>query len=188
MPIDVHRFVVFCHVIGMIGIVAGLTIEWISERALRRARTYEEARLGIALLPLLQQVGFPSFLVVLISGIYLATTLAVWQYAWASIAVPTLVVVAVAGAVIGPRHRRVRVATATGLGPLSNDAHLKLHDPVIVASWRFRVALLSGLVLEMTTKPDYAGVLIITVAGVLGVVWSALSWAISERRHQQLPT
>src|SRR5262245_37058138 len=138
VPIDLHRFVVFCHVVGMVGIVASVTIEWISVRSLMRATTYEEARQGMDMWPLLQRVGLPSFLVILASGIYLATTLAVWLFAWAAIAVPTLVVVAAAGAVIGPQRARIRAAAATGVGPLSNAAQLKLRDPIILASWRFR--------------------------------------------------
>src|SRR5262249_4608952 len=147
------------------------------------ATTYEEARQGMALSPLLQRVGLPSYLVVLASGLYLATSLAVWEFAWAATAVPTLVVVAVAGAVIGPRRGRIRVATATGIGPLTDDVRLTLRDPMIPASWRFRAALLTGFVLEMTTKPDSAGLLIIVLAGVLGIAWGALPWA-AERPRQ----
>src|SRR6516164_6942356 len=129
MPIDLHRFVVFCHVVGMVGIVAGVTIEWISIPSLVPATTYEEAKrakrrgkewhFGRCF----SELGV-SYLLVLASGIYLAASLAAWQYAWAAIAVPTLVVVAIAGAAIGPRLGRIREATATGIGPLSNDAHL----------------------------------------------------------------
>src|SRR5262245_60566743 len=151
-----------------------------------RATTYEEARQGLALWPLLQRVGPPSYVLVLASGIYLATSLAVWQYAWAAIAVPTLVVMTGAGAVIGPRHGRIRAAIAAGKGPLAHDTQLRLRDPMIVASWRFRTALLGGLVLEMTTKPDYAGVLIIIVTGILGIAWGALPWSASEHRRQQV--
>jgi len=185
VPIDLHRFVVFFHVVGMIGIVAGVTIEWISVRSIMQATTYEEVRYGIALWPLLQRVGLPSFLVVLASGIYLATRLAVWRFAWAAIAVPTLVLVAAAGAVIGPRRGRIRAATTTGSGRLANDARLIARDPMILASWRFRTALLSGLVLEMTTKPEYAGVIMIFIAAILGIAWGALAWATSGRRDQQ---
>jgi hypothetical protein len=176
MPIDLHRFIVFCHVAGTVGMFAAVTIEWISVRSLLQATTYEEARQGMALWPLRQRIGLPSFLLVLASGIYLATSLDVWKSAWVAVALPTLVIVAVAGAVINPRFGRMRVATATGIGPLRSDAQLKVHDPMIVTSWRFRTALLSGLVLEMAAKPDYAGVLIIIVAGVIGIAWGALPW------------
>jgi hypothetical protein len=167
----------------MIGIFAGVTIEWISVRSLMQATTFEQLRQGMALWPLLQRVGLPSYLIVLASGIYLATRLSVWEFAWVAIAVPTLVFVAVASAVIGPRRGRIRAATGTG--PVTDDAQRKLRDPMILASWRFRTALLSGLVLEMTTKPEYGGVLIIIVTGVIGIAWAALPWAASEGRRQQ---
>src|SRR5262249_23286780 len=151
MPIDLHRFVVFCHVGGMVGIFAGVEIEWIRVRSLMRATTYEQVRQGMALWPLLQRACLTSFLIVVASGIYLATTLTVWEFAWGAIAVPTLVIVAIAGAVTIPRRGRIRATTGTGTGPVSDDALRKLRDPMILASWRFRTALLSGLVLEMTT-------------------------------------
>src|SRR5262249_28285303 len=159
------RFVVFFHVAGMVGIVGSLTIEWISVRSVMRATTYEEVRQGMALWPLLERVGLPSFLLILVSGIYLATRPSASRVARVAIALPTLVLVGVAGRIVGPRRGRMRAATATGNGPLAHDALLSVNDPLILASWRFRTALLGGLVLEMTTKPDYAGVLIIIVAG-----------------------
>src|SRR6266542_1969193 len=144
MPIDLHRLIVFGHIAGMIGIVAGQTIEWFSVRTVMRATTYEEVRQGMALTSILQRVGLPSFLVVLASGIYLATSLGVWKLAWAAVAVPTLVVVAVAGGVIGPRRGRLRAATASGTGPLPNDVRIDARDPTMLASWRLRTVLLGG--------------------------------------------
>src|SRR5262245_55756622 len=133
MHIGLRQWVVFLHVAGMIGIAAVVTIEWISVRSLMRATTYEEARQGMALSPLLPRVAAPSFLLVLASGIYLATNLAAWRLAWVATALPTLAVVAIAGAVIGPRRARIRAATATGIGPLTEDAQVKLRDPMILA-------------------------------------------------------
>jgi hypothetical protein len=185
MPIDLHRLVVFGHVAGVIGVFAALTIEWISLRTLMGAETYEEARQGFALSPLLQRVAIPSFLVVLSSGIYLGTSLGAWELTWVAVAVPTLVLVAVVGRVIGRRLDRVRAATAAGRGPLPNGVRLKARDPLLLGSWRFRTALLVGLVVEMTTKPDYAGVLLIVAAGLVGIAWAALAWTVQERHRQQ---
>jgi hypothetical protein len=66
---------------------------------------------------LLAPIGIPSVLIVLASGIYLATTLGVWHFGWAQVAVPTLVIAAVAGAIVGPRRNRLRAAFATNTGP-----------------------------------------------------------------------
>jgi hypothetical protein len=37
----------------------------------------------------------------------------------------------------------------------------------------------------MTTKPDYAGVLLIVAAGLVGIAWAALAWTVQERHRQQ---
>src|SRR5262245_61314973 len=69
------------------------------------------------------------------------------------------------------------------VGPRHAAQAARPNDRGIVA---FRTALLGGLVLEMTTKPDYAGVLIIIVTGILGIAWGALPWSASEHRRQQV--
>jgi hypothetical protein len=41
----------------------------------------------------------------------------------------------------------------------------------LVASWRFRAALLFGLVFEMTTKLDSGSVWLMAGASVIGIGW-----------------
>src|SRR5262245_48077831 len=113
---DVHRIMVFCHVAGMIGLFVALAIEGIGLAGARRATSYGQAGDWVRLWGLLAPVGIPSVLIVLASGIYLATTLGLWQFGWAQVAVPTLAIVAVAGAVVGPRRNRLQAAVATNMG------------------------------------------------------------------------
>src|SRR5262245_43092439 len=117
---DLHRIIMFFHVAAMVGLFAALAIEGVSLRSLRRATSYEQAREWAGLWSLLAPVGAPSLVVVLASGIYLATTLGLWEFGWVKVAVPTLVMVAVAGGIVGPHRKRLQKSVATNVGVLPN--------------------------------------------------------------------
>src|SRR5262245_66301543 len=97
----------------MAGLFAALAIEGVSLRSLRRATSYEQAREWAGVWSVLVPLGVPSVLVVLASGIYLATTLGLWQFGWVEVAVAPLALVAVAGAVGRARRKRLRKARGT---------------------------------------------------------------------------
>ena len=168
---DLHRIIVFLHVAGMAGLFAALAIEGVSLRSLKRATSYEQAREWAGVWTLLVPLGVPSVLVVLASGIYLATTLGLWEFGWVEVAVPTLVLVAVAGGIVGPRRNRLRKSIGTNAGALPNGLKAELRDVLLVASWRFRAALLLALVFEMTTKLDSGSVLLMLCVAVFSIGW-----------------
>jgi hypothetical protein len=180
---DIHRIMVFCHVLAMIGLFAVLAIEGVSLIGARRATSYEQARDFVALWGLLAPIGMPSMLIVVASGIYLATTLGLWQFGWAQVAVPTLVIIAVAGAIVGPRRNRLRAAVATNAGPLPPGVLMDLGHPLLRASWGLRAMLLLGLVFEMTTKLDAGSFALIGGAALVGTTWALATW----RRGRALP-
>jgi len=184
---DLHRLIVFGHVAAMIGLFAALIIEWISLRALRRATSYEQAREWAGLWSLLVPLGLPSLLAVLATGIYLATTLGVWDFGWARAAIPTLVIVAVAGGTVGPRRNRLSAALATSAGPLPRDLRIRLRQPMFVASWRFRAALIAGLLFDMTAKPDVGSALLISAAAVIGIGFGLPAWIGQEPASEVKP-
>ncbi len=173
---EMHRIVVFFHVVAMVGLFAALAIEGISLRSLRRATSYEQAREWTGMWGLLAPLGVASVLVVLTSGMYLATTLGLWEFGWVEVAVPTVVLVAVAGGIIGPRRNRLRKSMATNVGPLPTGVQTELRHPLLLASWRFRAALLVGLVFEMTTKLDSGSVLLMSAVSLIGIGWGLPIW------------
>ena len=169
---DLHRIIVFLHVTGVAGLFAALAIEGVSLRSLRRATTYEQAREWAGLWSLLVPLGAPSLLVVLASGVYLATAFGLWQFGWVEVALPTLVAVAVAGGIVGPRRNRLQKSLATKTGSLPNELATELRHPLLVTSWRVRAALLLGLVFVMTTKMDSGSVWLLSGVLMIGIGWS----------------
>src|SRR5262249_43568887 len=171
---DMLRLILFAHVAATIGIFATLTIEWVALKQLSQATSYEQAREWGHLWRYIAPLGIPSVLVVLVSGIYMASTLGVWHLAWTRVAVPTLVIVAIAGRVVGPRQARLMAAIATHAGPLPPTLLRDL--PLLLASLRFRLALLVGLVFEMAAKPDAGGAVVMVGFVLAGGAWAISAW------------
>ena len=55
------------------------------------------------------------------SGMYLATSLGLWNFSWVALAIPTLIVVGVAGGLTAPARKRVRETLAAQTGGLPHD-------------------------------------------------------------------
>src|SRR5215510_4501681 len=168
---DMLRAVLFTHVAATIGLFVALAIEWVALARLRRSVTHEQAREWAGLWGLLAPVAVPSILVALASGAYLARTLGAWPLEWVKVAVPTVLVVAIAGGVTRPRRRRLLLALSASAGPLPPELLAELRQPLLLRSLRLRAALLVGLVLVMTVKPERAILIILAVAS-LGALWA----------------
>jgi hypothetical protein len=181
---DVYHLVLFGHVAAAMGLFAALALEWVSLRNLGRAKTHEQAREWASVWAVLMPLGMPAILISLASGIYLATTVGAWELGWVKPAVPTLVIVAIAGAVVGPRRNRLRAALEAGTGPLGEAVLVQATHPLLMASWRLRAALLSGLLFEMSARPPAPGAAIALASfAAAGVLWIILGW---RRRPEAL--
>jgi hypothetical protein len=167
--------ILFLHVASAVTLFSVLAIEWASLRGVRRARTYEEARAWSGLWKLLPALGLPATLVVLGSGVYLATVGGMWRLSWVAVALPTYTGIIVAGGVIGPRRSRAEAALSSGANALSSELRSQLSDPLLVASWRWRAALLVGILFVMTIKPNWS-IWAIGAFALFGGLWSVPAW------------
>lgn len=172
---DLLHLVLFTHLLGMVGLFGAVTLEGVTLRSLRRATSYEQAREWIAMWRLLPLLGGPSLLIALASGTYMATVLGVWAFGWTRIAVPTIIVIAILGAILAPHRKRVQTAIGSHTGVLPRELQTQLRAPLDAASWRLRAAILVGLVFEMTVKTD-SGLLTIAPFALVGVVGAAAAW------------
>jgi hypothetical protein len=171
---NLYRALVFVHVAGVLGMAAALVIEWVSWRLMRRSATYEQGRDALAVWSLTARVGAPALIAVLGSGIYLARTTAAWNRSWVAVAIPTMVIMAIAGGLIGPVRSRVTKLLDAIAGRLPADVTTQLTPRNWIGSLRLRTALLLGLVYEMTVKPS-DGVLAIAAFALAGLIWAMLT-------------
>ena len=172
---SVHEIVLFLHVASAVGLFAVLAVEWVSLRGLRKSLTYEQAREWSGLWTLLLPLGLPAALVVIASGIYLATSAEMWRLGWVAVALPAYVAVIVAGGILGPRRNRLQSALTNGTDSLPSELRREFRHPLLTASWRWRAALLFGILFVMTVQPSWA-VWAIGLFALLGVVWSLPVW------------
>jgi hypothetical protein len=164
-----YAAIVFFHVVGAVGLFCALTLEWASVRKLAQAASLEEARAWNSLQGWLLPIGLSSTLVVLASGIYLASSSGGWAWTWVQVAIPTMVVVAAAGGALTPLRKRAQAAITQGTGTLPEAAQAQLADKWSLASLRFRAALLLGLVFEMTVRPNgQVALVVLGIAAFLG--------------------
>jgi hypothetical protein len=181
------RTVVFVHVAAAVGLFISLSIEWLILRGLGRATSYEQAREWMHVWPLLGWIGGPAVLTALASGIYLASSLGMWQASWVAVAIPTIVAMGILGGMTGPSRKRIAVALGAHDGALPDAVNWQLrHTGWLAASLRIRTALLGGLLFEMTAKPN-AGLVAMGVIAVAGLAWASLT-AQPFRRARAVPT
>jgi hypothetical protein len=144
----------FIHVLGAMGAFAALGIEAMALAQLRRASDGGSARAAPAAIGAAQRVFGPSALLLVLSGLYLATVYWHWQGAWIGLGLIGLVSIgAVGGLMTGRSLNRLRkdIEASTSITSL-----VKVH-PTLWTSLVIRAALLVVAVFLMTAKPGPVG-------------------------------
>ena len=83
----------------------------------------------------------------------LARSIGAWNLSWVAMAIPTLVVIAIAGIPSARIRKRVAKLIAVNAGSLPDELRTQLTPRTWTVSLRVRTALWIGLVYEMTAKP-----------------------------------
>jgi uncharacterized membrane protein len=157
---NLYLLVVFSHIVATLGLFAGLTIEWVTVGALKRANP-AETRIWINLWQSLLPLTILSAVLLLASGFYLAATTSPFRQGWIQISMLAVFIIAVSGAI---SNKQIR---AFGKGTNGGGA-----VPAIVplaVSCRTEIAL--GVVLLMTIKPDLTeSVAVVVIAVAAGLI------------------
>jgi hypothetical protein len=170
-----YSAVLFVHVASAFGIVAALSLAAVTLARLRRASTVNEARLWIEFAPGVPALAIVSLVLLLLSGIFMTVQMAAWTLAWPRVAMGALLLIGPFGVVTGKRLRAIQIACAASR-PNESEILAKLRDPFLVFSMNMRIALVLGILLLMTAKPEMRQSLGIVVSAiVLGLV-STVSW------------
>ena len=172
-----YSVALFLHVVGALGLVAAVSLEWTSLLHLRRAETAEQSREWLRVVAGLRRVYPAAFVLILLSGFYMTAT--AWGgTAWIGVALAVLLLLALVGATLtGVRMPAIGRAVAAEAGALSPALRHRLRDPILWTSMQTRAALVLGIVFLMTVKPDLGGALLaIGVAAVLGLASALPAW------------
>jgi hypothetical protein len=173
---ELYALSLYIHVVGALGLVGALALEWHAVAQLRHAAAAEQARECLSAFRPPRVIGPLSALAVLVTGAQMAV--ARWESArWPWVALLSLVLITIVFFVSSVRVRRLGAAVADARGPLDADALRRARDPVLLASVHTRVAMVLGITYLMTTKPDASGALLaMAVAVVLGLLASVPAW------------
>jgi hypothetical protein len=171
-----YSAVLFIHVVSAIGLFIALAAEGAIVFRIRSAQSLEETRFFIRAFQRLRMVAIPSFLGVLVGGVYLASK---WGrgFFWIPLALgATLLIMLIGGFVTGIRIAHLKKV----LSGTENDVPIEAlsamtKDTALLLSYGLRVGLGLGIVFLMTAKPDLPGSLGALAArcsaGLLGAAW-----------------
>jgi hypothetical protein len=170
-----YSAILFVHVASAFGVVAALSLAAVTLARLRRARTVSEARLWIEFAPGVPALAIGSLVFLLVSGIYMTVQMSGWTLTWPKVALGALILIGPLGAVTGRRLRAIQIACATST-PNESELFAKLRDPFLVLSMNMRIALVLGILLLMTAKPELRQSLGIVVSSIFVGLVSTVFW------------
>jgi hypothetical protein len=173
---SIYSAVLFIHVVSAIGLFIALAAEGAIVFRIRSAQSLEEARFFIRVFQSLRTVAIPSFLGVLLGGMYLASKWGRGMF-WIPLALgATLSIMLIGAFVTGVRIARLRKVLSSTENDVSIEALSAMtKDTALLLSYGLRVGLGLGIVFLMTAKPGLLGSLgalaVGCSAGLLGVAW-----------------
>jgi hypothetical protein len=159
-----YTLILFLHLVGAFGIIASFGLEWMGLDRLQRTCTVDEVRASLRSMGVIPWIGGPSYLLSLLSGIYLWETS--WRgTAWTVIALISLVAIAAIGAVFtGPRMASLSKAIA---GEAGTEPIVSRSMQTLWGSLQVRSLMALGITFLMTVKPGLAGSAVVMVFSVV---------------------
>ena len=173
---NLYDLALAAHVAGVAAVFLALGAWLYGIVLLGRAGGVEQVRAAIELIDLSEPFVRAGGVLLAIAGPYMAV--GTWGLAtgWIIVGIGGALVVGILGGlVMEPRVKAIGVAVK-GLdgGPVPPELAARLHEPLLAISVRVDVAVLFGIVVVMTAKPDWRyAVAVLVVAAVAGLAWAA---------------
>lgn len=171
-----YSLTLFLHVGSALALAlaSALSIDGLTFFQLRRATTATGAHPWLNLWSVVPRIAGGSGFLLLISGAYLTKRMSVWTLAWPKMALATLILIAVLGAITSNRMRALRQVCTSG-EESEIECVRRLQDPMLKISLSTRIALLFAAVMLMNTQPEFWESLAIVVGSlVLGSIAAIL--------------
>ena len=171
-----YALILFSHIAGAFFLFAGLALEWAAVSYLRKNPARVQADSSLHLAGLAPRLYGPALGVILLSGGYLGSKIEGFSQGWVLVSLVTLFFIGIIGPVFtAPRFRALRKT----FGEKSQDPSYqsRRHDPILLASVRFRIALVLGVVLLMVSKLNLRLSLVtMACAAALGTLVALAAW------------
>ena len=174
-----RSILLFVHVASAMGVFVALGMEALALAQLRRASNGAGVRAALAAMGGGQRLMGPSGLLLVLSGIYLATAYWHWQGAWMGLGfLGMLSIGAVGGIMTGRNVGRLRKDLDASRSTTTSLAV----SPALWTSFAIRAALLVAVLFLMTVKPGPLGAL--AALGTAVVVGLAVSRTTGTQRAE----
>jgi hypothetical protein len=182
---NVLSFVLFLHVVGMLGLFVALGLDGVSVFRLRRSSSAEELAPWIGLSAGLPRLYRGALALVVISGVYLTRGVLrglpadapMSDLAWLLTSVAALAGFAIVGALSLRRMQPIWRATKTGRGAAPSLQLPRAHDPLLPVFFVVRTVLAVAIVFLMMSRPPLEGsLLVVAVAAAVALASSGVAW------------
>lgn len=172
-----YELALFFHIVGVLLMFAGITIETLALIELSRAQTLEQARLWLRGARVSSKLFPPAVVLIFVAGAYMAAT--VWHgTAWIDVGLVTLLTFAIAGPRMNGKRFANAATTAFAIttGTITPELRRQLDDPTLRTSVTMMAFAALGVIFLMVVKPDWAGALVtMSVALVIGWMTATLT-------------
>jgi hypothetical protein len=178
-----YSFILFIHVVSAIAMFVTFALEGGIFVRIRSAENLEQVRLFVSVFQRLRIIYIPSFVGILVGGLYLGSKYGGGTF-WIPVALgSTLMILLVGGLVTGRRMARIEKVVTDDQTTVSFPSLMGMtKDNAFVVSYGVRIGLSLGIVFLMTTKsaliPSLAAM---GAAVVLGLIAAAGVRRISNR-------
>jgi hypothetical protein len=174
---SLYLVILFLHVLGAIGIFVGLALEGFVTMRLRASATVDEVRFYARAVGRLRVLFIPSFLGVLVGGLYLGAVVGNKETLWIAVGLGgTLLMMAIGitmnAVPLSRLNRTLKSATSM------TDVAGSIGRQGMLVSYGMRLGIALGIVFVMTTKCD----LVTSLAAVAVSCASCLALVLLRRR------
>lgn len=167
---SMYSVALYLHIIGAVGLFAGLGMEGIIYKNLKTAATPQQVLAWGIYMRSLRTVFLSSTLFLFVSGVFLVTEAWGWN-AWVITGLILLIGLSLYGSSTGKKIGMTIGSLVGKDGPLSDDVKNRISSPSIMKSYKVKITLALGIIFIMTIKPDWAGSIIsIVLAFVFGLL------------------
>jgi hypothetical protein len=169
----IRSIALFVHLVGMLGLFAGLAIEWFCVEPLRAPDEPAPPPFTLRILERLPRVTGIAVALILLSGIPLAARIGVLRTAFVGTSfVGMLIMAALGGVALRPLLRALKERRGSAADAMTN-LRRAASRPFLRASLGIRVWIALAIVFVMVAKPDFvASVVTLAIALLIGVLGS----------------
>jgi uncharacterized membrane protein len=177
----VRSMVLFAHIVGMLLLFIGLSLEWLSLESLRRSTTPAHSSSWARIYAAQPRVYGAAFVLILVSGMFLAARAGIHELPWVRLSFGGLLFMGLLGALVRSRARAIRDAGRDSHEWSAGTLQHYASHPIVRLSLRVRAAIGLAIVYLMVGKPDLSDSLFV-LGGALAVGLAA-SVPYSTKHH-----